>query len=195
MWGWKWAGVVCLCSHSCVHQRGRCCRLSVTVLNIPPTSILFFFTALSLWDLHLVFFLPAHLSNTCLALMFEAHQKKSATRCFKSLITSHKPTILPLLSFFSSISMQLLTSLSSSRTCLSFSGLLCQRVGRRVREHVCNPNSMLHTVQMAVLLSLWLSQLKVNRGKAYARPSVCVTQHRITGTQWESPPPPLHFFQ
>lgn len=179
MRGWDELAL-CVCVY--VHQRGRWCRLSVTVLNVSPPFFLY-----SLFTLRSSLFRPAHLSITYLALMFKAHKKKNpATLCFKSLFTSHKPNTLPLFSFLPLPSMQLPTSpFFQPNYTFTFSGLLCQRVGKRVREHVCNTNSMRHTVQMAVLLSLWLPQLKVSRGRAYAGPSVCETQHRITGTWWE----------
>lgn len=41
---------------------------------------------------------------------------------------------------------------------------------------------MRHTVQMAVLLSLWSEMLNVSGGWANGRSFVCETQHMITGT-------------
>lgn len=124
-----------------------------------------------------LFFYLTHLSNTRLTLMFKAHQKICNPLLWihlHSLLNQpHVPFPLFLCSLCNNWPPILPGWLYMSRN---------RRVGECAHQHVCNTNNIHHTVQMAVPLSLWLLQFKVNRGRAYARPSVCVTQHRIRGT-------------
>lgn len=127
-------------------------------------------------------FFPSLTFVTLVLSLIKSHQKKNATLDFESVLICHKPAMTP---FVSVPSMQSLPSplIQADFTCFLCSGLFCQMVSKHVHKHVCNTNSMHHTVKMAMLFSLRLRQLKANTGTAYVRPSVWVTQHTI-GTQW-----------
>lgn len=168
------------CAFVYVHQSCRWCGSSVTMLiETPSASIpVFSFTLKS----SLCLFFPLVTFVTLVLSLIKLHQKKIATLCFESILICHKPAMTP---FVSVPSMQSLPSplFQADFTCLPCSGLFRQMVSKHVHKHVCNTNSMHHTVKMAMLFSLRLRQLKANTGTASVRPSVWVTQHTI-GTQW-----------
>lgn len=185
LWSWqKHARVERSWSRAFAHkQTGRCCGMLVV-------GLVFYWN--SAWSSHQCansvtvlrehpsFFWAVFFTLTSSVGLF------SPSLCFLCLTISHEPTMIYFFPpFFSLYAITALSLFLSYFPYVSFSGLLCPRVGRGVHEHVHKTNSMRHTVQMEALLSLWLPLRKVNRGRAIVRPSVCVIQKRITATQWE----------
>lgn len=141
-------------------------------MNILPTSTLFFTAFITLRFSLCSFFVLAHLSNTCLALMFFGTSKNLQPCALNPSSPLIKQTYPPLL-LFSLPSLAITDPLRFLSLILGFA--VSKGVQTCVCEHVCNTNGKHHTVQMVVLLLLWLPQLKVIRGRVYVKPSVCDT--------------------
>lgn len=126
--------------------------------SLPVPSV--FFQHCSIWDRQFVFFSLRSPFPYLFGFDVLSASKKPATKCFESFFTTDKPTVLPFFPFFSLLATwetrtvrpeenggQYSIFSLSNFTCLSFSGLLCQRVGKRLHEYFCNTNSMRHTVR------------------------------------------------
>lgn len=177
MLGWKW---VDMCSYIHCRSKKQLMWLFGHSANILPTSTPLL-QPFSLWDIHFVFFVLAHLSNTCLALMFFWHIKKFATLCFESLFVSHKPTIpSSFLLLFSSLAC----NYWPPSLPVSHSGLCCVKVW----ANVCV--NMFEILMACSILCRWLccshygyrSSKWTEAGRMWGH--LYVIQHR-TGTQWE----------
>lgn len=130
---------------------------------------LLFYSLFTLRSSFSIFFLSLTFPTLAQLWCLKKKKRKSATLCFEPIVLSHKSTIL--LFFFPFLSLSWCSDrpafLPVKLSMFPILGLMCRKGGG---ASVCSymHNSMHHTVQMAVFFSLWLPQLNMSRGRAYA---------------------------
>lgn len=142
------------------------CIWDLCWMNIPPTFIcLSYVLQLFHFQTSILYFLClAHLSNSCSASMFKAQENVFATIYLNPTSHLQKQTYFPLFALFLPCSWGKDLTCLSSFACPHFEFYVTNGSSKCVLIHVCNTNSMHHTVQMAVFFPLWLLQLNMSKG-------------------------------